>query len=534
MPGVTPKPSKSGGCAFATRKLDDQFQSIKKDFKMKRWLLVLSVVCAAALSSGLSAQDAGDSPVNLPPLAKNDVLVMPPEYPADLPTGEVSRIDDIVLTQADLLKQLLRTNLNAIADNLIQTKMCELELESKQLSVTDAECEEELAELMPRIAPGKTAQQVIDSGLFSRAYLMRTARTSRGWKKLFWAAKNIPEDQRTNQANQFLMQIYLNEVKGRFQISLRGQNPPPPKGALAALTTLVNGKKVSYVVTPEEAMEFMIGILRPATILQGQDKLIENRLVEREMQKAGAVVTDSEIEAWVRSMQEKFQPPFDWTTILRLKASSPDEERERWRHVQAWRRASKADVTQETIDAFRKENEDFFRSRMVKVSHILIKVADEATGLPKSPTAEADALARAQRIYELAREGVDFKKLAERYSEDDATAKNGGTLPQGLKKWGGGYDKAFQDAAYKLTTVGQITEPVRSALGFHVIICNEVTPATDREMDWKDERYADWVLEEFETIRMKAWKAELAAKSKIEKSDLAHLLDIKKVSFEKK
>ena len=504
--------------------------------KLVRMLKVFAVAAGLAQAPFAAAQNQGsgdDSPVYFAPLVKNDIIVVPTEYPSDLPTGQVAKIDDLSLTQADLLKQLLRTNLAAITDNLINTKMCELELNREAVTVEDAEIQAELEELMPRISPGKTVEQVVESGLFSRAYLERTARTSRGWKKLFWKARSIPEDQRTNQANQLLLQLYMNEVKGRYQILQRGSNPPPPRGAIAALNTIIKGKKVAYTVSPVEAMEFMIGILRPASILQGQSLLIDNAVVEREMKKADVLVTDTEIEAWVRSMNEKYPDPFNWNTILRLKQTTADEERERFRHIQAWKRATKTEITQAEIDAFRKEHEDYFRSRHVKVSHILVKCVDEVTGQSKGPEAEAAALATAQKVAQLVKEGVDFKKLAERFSEDDATAKNGGALPQPIKKWGGGYDPNFQKSAYAMSA-GQVTEPVRSSIGYHIIQCNEVTPATEREIDWKDERYAEWIVDEYETIKMREWRDGLKAKAKIEKVDLDKLLDIKRISFPKK
>lgn len=499
---------------------------------MRRWFS--SVFPAVLFVAGLSAQNAAEAPISLPVLIKDQITVVPPAYPADLPTGEVAKIDDYVLTQADLLKQLLRNNLNAIAENLINTKMCELELQKDGVTISDEECLAEIEELMPRIAPGRTLDQVVAAGLYSKAYLMRTAATSRGWKKLLWKARNIPEDQRSAQTNQILMQLYMSEIKARYQILMRGQNPGPPAGALAALNTIINGKKVSYIVSPEEAMEFMIGILRPASIIAGQQQLIDAKLVDREMEKAGATVTDTEIESWVRQMNEKYPDPFNWTTILRFKGTNPDEERERWRQVQAWKRSAKPEITQEILDSFRREHEDFFRSRTVKAAHILFRCVDESTGQSKGPEAEAAALEKANRVYQLAREGVDFKKLAERYSEDETTAKNGGGIQMAIKKWGGGLDPIFQEAAYKLATPGQLAPPVRSALGYHVIQCVEVSPATDREIDWKEERYADWILEEFETVKMREWKKELTQKSKVSKVDLDKLLDLKRITFPKK
>lgn len=476
------------------------------------------------------AQTDDDAPVTLPTLKRDDVLVVPVTMPKGLPQGVVATVDDKSLTQADLLAELLKTNLNTIASALLTNKMVELEMQRNGVEVSEEELQEQLKETLEKMTPGKTFDEVVESGIYSAAYLRNRARIERGWNKLFWAAKNISEDKRADQVNQFLMQIYMNEVKARYQMAIRGTKPEPPKGAIAALNTIIKGRKVSYVVDASEAMELMVGVLRPVDIVRGQDDMIEGHLVQREMAKADATVTDSEVEAWVRAMTEKYPPPFTWETILRLKGTSPDRERRRWRQVQSWKRATNRKITQEELDRFVEEHEDFFRSRHVKVAHILVKTVDDLTGLPFEGEKLAEAEEKIQKIYGLAREGVDFGSLATRFSDDIQTAKNKGNMPQPIKKWGGGYDKAFQDIAYKLEK-GELSKPVKTQFGWHVIMCVEENPATNRQIDWREDRYAEWILEEFETFHMTNWLDSLTKSAKIEKSAPAELLEIKNVKF---
>ena len=39
-------------------------------------------------------------------------------------------------------------------------------------------------------------------------------------------------------------------------------------------------------------------------------------------------------------MQEKYKPPFDWRMICQFKQTTPDQEKERWRRIQAWKRVT--------------------------------------------------------------------------------------------------------------------------------------------------------------------------------------------------
>ncbi|WP_276497818.1 peptidylprolyl isomerase [Pontibacter litorisediminis] len=100
----------------------------------------------------------------------------------------------------------------------------------------------------------------------------------------------------------------------------------------------------------------------------------------------------------------------------------------------------------------------------VSASHILLSLAPDA--------APADTLAAYNQAMELrkrAQSGEDFGKLAKEYSQDPSAADNGGKL---------GYFTAlqmvypFEDAAYK-TAVGEVSMPVRTRFGYHLIKVND-------------------------------------------------------------
>ncbi|WP_310392453.1 peptidylprolyl isomerase [Hymenobacter sp.] len=103
-------------------------------------------------------------------------------------------------------------------------------------------------------------------------------------------------------------------------------------------------------------------------------------------------------------------------------------------------------------------------SQEVSASHVLIRVAPDA--------APADTLAAYQKIDKVRQQalaGEDFGQLARTLSEDPSAKENGGKL---------GYFTAmqmvypFETAAYK-TPVGQVSAPVRTRFGYHVIKVND-------------------------------------------------------------
>ncbi|QJX46048.1 peptidylprolyl isomerase [Hymenobacter taeanensis] len=107
-------------------------------------------------------------------------------------------------------------------------------------------------------------------------------------------------------------------------------------------------------------------------------------------------------------------------------------------------------------------------SKEVNASHILLRVQPDAD--PK------DTLAVYQRILALRQRvtsGEDFNKVASENSEDPSARDNGGQL---------GYFTAmqmvypFESVAYN-TPVGQVSQPVRTRYGYHIIKVNDMRPA---------------------------------------------------------
>lgn len=96
----------------------------------------------------------------------------------------------------------------------------------------------------------------------------------------------------------------------------------------------------------------------------------------------------------------------------------------------------------------------------VKASHILIKIGGLQT--------PADTLVAYKKALEAKKKidsGVDFRVVAEQYSEDPSGKQNGGDL---------GYFTGltmvypFESAAFN-TAVGKVSDPVRSGFGYHII-----------------------------------------------------------------
>ena len=125
-------------------------------------------------------------------------------------------------------------------------------------------------------------------------------------------------------------------------------------------------------------------------------------------------------------------------------------------------------VPQADIEAFYKQNlQQYQTPAQVRASHILLKLEGKD---------EKQVQALADDIAKKAKAGADFAALAKQYSEDDSNNMNGGDLDY----FGRGRMVAeFEQAAFAMKS-GEISNPVKTAFGFHIIKVVDNKPETTR------------------------------------------------------
>lgn len=205
------------------------------------------------------------------------------------------------------------------------------------------------------------------------------------------------------------------------------------------------------------------------------DALIDRELLWQESIKRGVVVSDAEVQSQVEQMRaamggaEKF--------ARRLEDAGFDEAgfAEYTRHELAAQQTF-AQLTQ-VAEPDEKEVRAFFdehRSEMsqpetVQARHILIKVAQGAD----AAAIEAARLRLVEMKLKIS-QGADFASVA-RTGSEDASASAGGELgyfPRGRMM------PAFEAAAFALKP-GEVSEPVRTPLGWHLIQLENHLEAAD-------------------------------------------------------
>jgi foldase protein PrsA len=120
--------------------------------------------------------------------------------------------------------------------------------------------------------------------------------------------------------------------------------------------------------------------------------------------------------------------------------------------------------------------------------------------------------AQAERAKSALEDGQSFRQVARRYSIDDASKSQGGTLP-GIAK--GQQEKALDDAVFSADR-GELTGPVKTQFGWYVFEVTDVTPASQQSLADSKETIRNLIKSEREQKALDAFVKEFRTKYKEE------------------
>lgn len=186
-------------------------------------------------------------------------------------------------------------------------------------------------------------------------------------------------------------------------------------------------------------------------------------------------VTDNELQAFARLEKQTR----DFATLT-FKAD-PSKAKVEDADIKAYYDAHKAEFMspdQVVIDYIELKKSSFFNQVVAKDEDLQAQYQKEIAGLSEQRDAahilvevnakqtDAQAEAKIEEIKARLAKGEDFAKLAKEESNDVGSANNGGDLGYAGR---GVYDPAFEDALYGLKAKGDVSEPVRTQYGWHLI-----------------------------------------------------------------
>ncbi|EGQ8021121.1 peptidylprolyl isomerase [Vibrio vulnificus] len=221
--------------------------------------------------------------------------------------------------------------------------------------------------------------------------------------------------------------------------------------------------------------------------------------------------------------------------------------------------ADKVTLTEEEIQKYYDENKSrFTRPEQVKVSYIelaadslkqqitisddevkqyyqehLDKYSSEEQRRVAHILIEGDDQAKAQAILDELNAGADFAALAQEKSDDFGSADNGGELGWIERDV---MDPAFEEAAFALKNVGDVTGLVKSDFGYHIIKLEElkepvVKPFSDVAAQIKQEMIDQKAVDQFYELQSELEKVAFEYPDSLEEASKAVGQQVKHTDF---
>jgi len=222
--------------------------------------------------------------------------------------------------------------------------------------------------------------------------------------------------------------------------------------------------------------QLQMGVVESA-IVTGADLDNAIRLQEQKRTFSYLVIPASRFEDSVTVTDESIKTYYD---THRDAFANPEQVQVEYLELSRSAIAEAVMLSDEEIERrYESQKANYMTPGQRRASHILIELAEGP-----SAEQEGEALEEAKSLKERIDAGESFETLAEAHSDDSGSAQQGGDLGFFGK---GVMDAPFEDAVFSMEE-GEISDPIRSSFGFHVIKVTGIRPAGTKPFEEVKER----------------------------------------------
>ena len=197
--------------------------------------------------------------------------------------------------------------------------------------------------------------------------------------------------------------------------------------------------------------------------------MISQEIVNQQAEKENITVTDEEVANEMSSYMQMIENVDEYNKFMEENGIDEEFLKNHFRQTLIFDKyrnkiMSETEITENDLREYYNTHIDEYKKEEIKASHILITTLNDM-GEPLSEEETAKKESEAQDILARIKQGEDFEALAKEYSDDKASASNGGDLGYFAK---GVMVPEFEEAAFKLEK-GQVSDVVKSSFGYHII-----------------------------------------------------------------
>jgi peptidyl-prolyl cis-trans isomerase C len=312
-------------------------------------------------------------------------------------------------------------------------------------------------------------------------------------------------------------------------ILLVAAGPAVAQKASPEKTSSDKAATVNGSVIPKQTLEREVRLFTDRMVRQGRqvpdvqvpvlrneilDSLIDQELLYQDSQKQHMQVDKKAVDEKYDEIKKRFKTEQEFKDAISKMGVTEAEIRSQLKKGLAIDELLKTkvvkdiQVTEEEAKKYYDEHTDQFKqAEQVKASHILIKVAPDASDEKK-----AEAKKKIEEVQEKLKGGEDFAAVAAEYSEGPSKSQ-GGELPY-FKR--GQMVKPFEDAAFSME-VGQLSGIVETQFGYHIIKVDEKKPETTPSFSDEKDKIEQFLKQQKTREKIEAYLEVLRKKAKIDK-----------------
>jgi peptidyl-prolyl cis-trans isomerase D len=276
----------------------------------------------------------------------------------------------------------------------------------------------------------------------------------------------------------------------RYKLFLNANQTSPGVFEADMQNSLLDEKVMRYVSLSGGISEAEAKALYAFTL---EKRVAEYALFSREEYESAVTVSEDEIAGYYEANKDRFRLPERFSLeFIRLAPEALS--------------ASYPVTDAEAEDFYQKNTGRFHQPDSFSSRHIFLAAPPDGSSEPGAEEAIAKTRAKLAEVEAKLAKGENFDDLAREYSEDSETAGIGGML--GWIERGRSGSPEFDEAALVLTP-GQVSKPVRTAYGFHIIKLEEkksasTSPFAEVKQEITDLLAREKADEDFENIRKAA------------------------------